>query len=137
MPNTHVSIGVIGGVLAIALVLTGCGGSNTTAPANPTPPTSSTAQSSIEHNDADIAFAQMMIPHHRDAVAMAELAADRAQNAEVKTLAEQIRAAQQPEIDQLTACSRPGAPTLRPPARWRGWTTAACRAHQARPAWAG
>ena len=101
MPNTRISAGVAGGLLAVSLVLTGCG-SPTTAPANPAPSTPSAAQSATQHNDADEQFAQMMIPHHRDAVAMAELAADRAENAEVKTLAEQIQAAQQPEIDQLT-----------------------------------
>ena len=102
MLNTRVSTGAAGGLLAVSLVLTGCGGSNTTAPANPAPSVSSAAPSTAQHNDADVAFAQMMIPHHRDAVAMAELAADRAQDPEVKALAEQIQAAQQPEIDQLT-----------------------------------
>jgi uncharacterized protein (DUF305 family) len=102
MPNTRISAGVAGGLLAVSLVLTGCGGSTTTAPANPVPSTPSAAQPAAQHNDADVEFAQMMIPHHRDAVAMAELAADRAESSEVKTLAEQIQAAQQPEIDQLT-----------------------------------
>jgi uncharacterized protein (DUF305 family) len=102
MLNTRVSTGAAGGLLAVSLVLTGCAGSTTTAPANPAPSVSSAAPSNAQHNDADVAFAQMMIPHHRDAVAMAELAADRAQDPEVKALAEQIQAAQQPEIEQLT-----------------------------------
>ena len=102
MLNTRVSTGVAGGLLAVSLVLTGCGASDTTAPANPAPSVSSAAPSNAQHNDADVAFAQMMIPHHRDAVAMAELAADRAEDPEVKALAEQIQAAQQPEIEQLT-----------------------------------
>ena len=102
MLNTRVSAGITGGLLIVSLALTGCGSSTATAPANPAPSVSSTAPSNAEHNDADVAFAQMMIPHHRDAVAMAELAAGRAQNAEVKELAAQIQAAQQPEIDQLT-----------------------------------
>ena len=102
MLNTHVSAGVTGGLLAVSLVLTACGGSNAAAPANPAPSVSSSAPATARHNAADVAFAQSMIPHHRDAVAMADLAADRAQDPEVKTLAEQIQAAQQPEIDQLT-----------------------------------
>ena len=102
MLNTRVSAGVTGGLLAVSLVLTACGGSNAAAPANPAPSVSSSAPATAQHNAADVAFAQSMIPHHRDAVAMAELAADRAQDPEVKALAEQIQAAQQPEIDQLT-----------------------------------
>jgi len=106
MHHPRVSAVLTGGLLAASLALTACGGSSSTAPASPAPPVSSTvsatAPSTALHNDADVAFAQMMIPHHRDAVAMAELAADRAQDPEVKALAEQIQAAQQPEIDQLT-----------------------------------
>lgn len=53
------------------------------------------------HNDADVEFAQGMIPHHRQAVEMAQLAADRAESPEVLELAERIEAAQAPEIDQM------------------------------------
>jgi uncharacterized protein (DUF305 family) len=55
------------------------------------------------HNDADVAFAQGMIPHHRQAVAMAELAGGRTENPAVLDLAARIEAAQAPEIDTLTA----------------------------------
>jgi uncharacterized protein (DUF305 family) len=65
-----------------------------------------------EHNEADIRFAQQMIPHHAQAVRMAELAPPRASSAGVRRLAAAIQAAQQPEIDQMTAMlSRWGAPT--------------------------
>nr|WP_091599025.1 DUF305 domain-containing protein [Micromonospora krabiensis] len=53
-------------------------------------------------NDADVAFAQMMIPHHRQAVEMAELAATRAEDPEIARLAGQIKAAQAPEIAAMT-----------------------------------
>ncbi|MFC3493375.1 DUF305 domain-containing protein [Glycomyces rhizosphaerae] len=56
-----------------------------------------------EFNDADVTFAQMMIPHHEQAVDMAELAQGQAADAEVIALADEIAAAQQPEIDQMTA----------------------------------
>ena len=46
--------------------------------------------------------AQMTIEHHRQAVAMAELAGTRAADADVKSLAGKIKAAQQPEIDTMT-----------------------------------
>ncbi|MGO4426959.1 DUF305 domain-containing protein [Streptomyces sp. MCAF7] len=49
-------------------------------------------------NDADVTFAQMMIPHHEQAVEMAKLADDRAEDAEIKTLAGDIEKAQDPEI---------------------------------------
>nr|KOY49982.1 hypothetical protein ISGA_06895 [Gordonia sp. NB41Y] len=48
-------------------------------------------------------FNQMMIPHHEQAVAMADLVPTRTDNAELRTLATQIRSAQQPEIDQMNA----------------------------------
>src|SRR3546814_10035762 len=51
-----------------------------------------------EFNDADVAFAQQMIPHHQQAVEMAQLAADRAERQEVKDLAARVEAAQAPEI---------------------------------------
>lgn len=55
----------------------------------------------IDHGDVahdDIAFVQMMIPHHAQALTMAELAPGRAQSRQVKALARRILAAQRPEI---------------------------------------
>ncbi|WP_405445955.1 DUF305 domain-containing protein [Streptomyces achromogenes] len=54
------------------------------------------------HNAQDVAFAQGMIPHHQQALQMAELAADRASSARVKDLAARIEKAQDPEIRTLT-----------------------------------
>jgi uncharacterized protein (DUF305 family) len=51
--------------------------------------------------DVDATFAQMMIPHHEGAIAMAEAAEKRAQHEEVKELATGIIAAQQREIGIL------------------------------------
>jgi uncharacterized protein (DUF305 family) len=53
------------------------------------------------HNDADVAFATGMIPHHAQAVQMAELALQRSASPEVKDLATKVKAAQEPEITQL------------------------------------
>ncbi|MEU7899574.1 DUF305 domain-containing protein [Nonomuraea sp. NPDC049152] len=62
-------------------------------------------------NEADVTFARMMIPHHRQAVEMAGLAGTRAVDPEIKELAAQIKAAQDPEIkimtDWLRAWDRP------------------------------
>lgn len=57
--------------------------------------------SEAPHNAADVNFAQMMIPHHQQAIEMAELAADQAESQEVKDLAAQIEAAQAPEIETM------------------------------------
>jgi uncharacterized protein (DUF305 family) len=47
----------------------------------------------------DIMFAQMMIPHHEQAIEMSTLAETRAENPEVRALAAKIKAAQAPEIE--------------------------------------
>jgi uncharacterized protein (DUF305 family) len=49
--------------------------------------------------DVDAKFAEMMIPHHDGAIAMAEAAEDRAQHGEIKGLAEAIIEAQEREIE--------------------------------------
>ena len=56
-------------------------------------------------NDADVLFAQGMIPHHREAIAMAEMALAPGAQAgpEVQALATQIKGAQDPEIAQMTS----------------------------------
>jgi uncharacterized protein (DUF305 family) len=54
-----------------------------------------------DHNDADVAFATGMVPHHEQAVSMAELAADNGASPEVQALAERIEQAQGPEIETM------------------------------------
>ena len=55
-------------------------------------------------NDADVMFAQMMLPHHEQAIELADMALDPTLMAgeQVKTLASQIKSAQDPEIDLMT-----------------------------------
>jgi uncharacterized protein (DUF305 family) len=60
------------------------------------------AGTASSHNDADVTFAQQMIPHHQQAIEMADLAESRAESQEVKDLAADIEAAQGPEIETLT-----------------------------------
>lgn len=55
------------------------------------------------HNAQDVTFAQMMIVHHEGAIEMADLAPSRAASTQVKDLAAKIKAAQQPEIEQMTS----------------------------------
>ena len=56
---------------------------------------------SASFNDADVSFAQMMIPHHEQALEMAKLADGRASDSEVKSLAARIEKAQDPEIKTM------------------------------------
>lgn len=56
-----------------------------------------------EHNDADVTFAQEMIPHHAQAVAMSDLLLEKDEvDPEVVGLAEQIKQAQAPEIKTMS-----------------------------------
>jgi len=56
-------------------------------------------------NDADVLFAQSMIPHHEQAIEMADLALDPASGASaaVRDLATRVKAAQDPENASLRA----------------------------------
>jgi uncharacterized protein (DUF305 family) len=49
-------------------------------------------------NDTDVAFAQMMIPYHEQALDMARLADGRASDTEIKKIAAAVEKAQDPEI---------------------------------------
>jgi uncharacterized protein (DUF305 family) len=53
------------------------------------------------YSDDELMFAQMMIPHHSQAVTMSELALANSTNPEVLALATAIRDAQGPEITQM------------------------------------
>ena len=56
-----------------------------------------------EHNDADVMFAQMMIPHHRQAVEMSEMILTKdGIDPQVTELATTIKDAQGPEIETMT-----------------------------------
>ncbi|MFE5941241.1 DUF305 domain-containing protein [Streptomyces sp. NPDC056480] len=64
---------------------------------------SDTAAAPGAFNDADVMFAQMMIPHHEQALEMAKLAEGRAADPEVKRLVTAIERAQDPEIQKMKA----------------------------------
>ncbi|MEV5434437.1 DUF305 domain-containing protein [Streptomyces sp. NPDC052682] len=95
-------------VAAGALLLSACGGDsddmsgmdhgsgNSSAAAN----TEAGAKAG-DFNDADVTFAQMMIPHHEQALEMAQLADGRASDAGIKDLAKKIEQAQAPEIKTM------------------------------------
>lgn len=61
----------------------------------------SSTSSSSDFNDADVTFAQDMIPHHKQAVMMSKMAVKNASSPRVKDLAKKIAAAQGPEIETM------------------------------------
>jgi uncharacterized protein (DUF305 family) len=60
---------------------------------------SSTLTSAYSSND--LMFAQMMIPHHEQAVTMSTIALSNSTNPKILKLAQQIKDAQAPEIEQM------------------------------------
>ena len=107
-----------GAALALSLLLAGCGGDNQStdgtgsgagSTANSSSPDGTTSSGPVgtpaagPRNDADIGFATGMVPHHAQAVEMADLlfAKDDIDPA-VTQLAEQIKDAQGPEIEQMS-----------------------------------
>lgn len=61
----------------------------------------SSEQNSSGYSQRDLMFAQMMIPHHQQAVDMSTLAEKQTTNAELLALAKQIKDAQAKEIEQM------------------------------------
>lgn len=52
-----------------------------------------------EHTEADVAFMQMMILHHDQAITMTEWVDDRTQDRDIRLLAERMRISQEDELD--------------------------------------
>ncbi|MGG5754146.1 DUF305 domain-containing protein [Zafaria sp. Z1313] len=106
-------------LLALALALAGCGSTSEPGASTEASPghSSMSSMSSMgmdhgsaspssaagEHNAADAMFAQMMIPHHQQAVQMSEIIlAKDGMDAPILELANKIKAAQGPEIETMT-----------------------------------
>ncbi|HEY0697771.1 MAG TPA: DUF305 domain-containing protein [Micromonospora sp.] len=105
MNRTTMRRTLAGAALVALLGLAGCGGAHDGGGhSGAGTPTGSgpSAQVSADFNDSDVMFAQMMIPHHQQAVEMAELAETRASDPALKGLAAGIKAAQAPEIATMT-----------------------------------
>ncbi|NCV35046.1 MAG: DUF305 domain-containing protein [Actinobacteria bacterium] len=77
----------LGLALVSLLILTGCA--------------TNSENSNGAFSSQDIMFAEMMIPHHEQAIEMSELALKNTGNPDVLALAEQIRGAQEPEIELM------------------------------------
>lgn len=124
MSSTERSLALAAAGLAAVLAVGACGSSTDSATPQggmsghsgsmPGMSTSSPASpSNAAARAGDVMFAQMMIPHHQQAVEMADLAlAKRSAAANVLGLARQIKAAQAPEISTMKGwLGRWGAPT--------------------------
>lgn len=86
--------------VAATLLLAGCGSSSTSGE-TPASPAAASGAVAAAGSEADITFAQLMIPHHEQAVQMADMALQQASSQEVIDLATQIKGAQDPEIAQM------------------------------------
>lgn len=100
---------VVTAVAALATVaaIGACSNSTTTTKeatqsSAPSSAQSPTAAPAAAHNQADMMFARMMIPHHQQAIQMSDMIlAKQGIDPRVVDLAKQIKAAQGPEIQQM------------------------------------
>jgi len=81
---------------SFGLTLTACGGSTDEEPS-----ATHTAGNGDVYNDADVAFATEMIPHHAQAVRMVVMAEDRPLEPAMRELLEDIRDAQVSEVEVM------------------------------------
>jgi uncharacterized protein (DUF305 family) len=97
--------------LASVIALAGCAGTSGSTPASSMPGmgqtgmgmSSSSAPAASDHNGADTMFTQGMIPHHAQAVEMSDMMLKKqGMDARITALATKIKAAQAPEIEQMT-----------------------------------
>ena len=86
---------------ALALAVTACGDNGEQTTTDEAPTDEAPSDEEADYNDADIMFLQGMIPHHEQAVEMAEWVPDRTDRPELLSFAEEIIATQQAEIDQM------------------------------------
>jgi uncharacterized protein (DUF305 family) len=104
--------------IALLVALSACGSeSHSTMAPNQSPatatPAAGAAPTAQAFNDADVTFAQGMIPHHEQAIEMADIALDPTVNASdaIKAVATQIKGGQDPEVvlmkGWLTAWGQP------------------------------
>jgi len=89
-------------IVTATMTFAACGGSSDSSADTDT---STASDAAVNFNDDDVMFAQMMIPHHEQAIELADMALDPSIGArpEIVELATQIKGAQDPEIEQMKA----------------------------------
>lgn len=93
-------------MISAALLTAACGGGAEHPPSHEAPDPGQhshpgSQQVEADFNEADVMFARNMIPHHEQAVRMAEQVPSRTRQPQVLDLANRIGSAQQPEIDRM------------------------------------
>ncbi len=81
-------------ILFAALLLSGC---------------AAAPQANSEYSAADISFAEMMIPHHEQAIVMSDIALTNSSSEEILVLAQEIKDAQSPEIELMKSWTGVGS----------------------------
>jgi uncharacterized protein (DUF305 family) len=105
--NKKFAIAIAAAAVVVAAGACSDSESNTQSSASPTatsaPSSANTAPADAQaHNDADVTFARGMIPHHQQAVEMSDmLLAKEGIDPRVVSLAQEIKAAQAPEIEKM------------------------------------
>lgn len=105
--NSKRMLVAVGSAAAVVALVAGCtsdesdDNATTSATTSASVSASGTAEQGGPHNDADVEYVQMMIPHHEQALEMAELVPSRTGNPDIIALADQIEKAQGPEIEQM------------------------------------
>jgi uncharacterized protein (DUF305 family) len=103
MTSATVRIAAIVAAGAATVFLAACGGSSSNEHVTHSSSAIAVPSEVATHNADDVAFAQGMIPHHEQAVEMAQLAQANSSNQDVLALAGQISGAQLPEIQAFKA----------------------------------
>lgn len=92
-------------ILAVALAVTAaaCSSDNDTSDSDAATTDGQATEAQLPDgvNEADVTFVRGMIPHHEQAIEMSEMVIANGGDPSVIALAEQINAAQGPEIDQM------------------------------------
>lgn len=96
-------LSVVGALVVAGALVAGCSGDSHSSMSSPT---TVAIPANADFNATDVGFAQGMIPHHGQAVEMADLALKNTTNPDVLALAKQIKAAQSPEIETMSAWLR-------------------------------
>lgn len=108
MKLSKTRVGATALTLTAALALAGCGSDDsgdrdTRSVSTGDAPAAATTTGSTTANAVDQAFVRQMIPHHEMAVEMAKMARNQGERDEIRTLADEVIAAQDAEIEQMEA----------------------------------
>ncbi|BAH55731.1 MULTISPECIES: DUF305 domain-containing protein [Rhodococcus] len=102
MKTTKIAVGAAAVAALVALTACSNSGSDQSAQSSASASVTATTAAADTHNQADVTFAQQMIPHHAQAIEMCDVVlAKNGIDPRVTDLANQIKAAQGPEIEQL------------------------------------